>query len=117
MNRTSPLSFVQAVHEWHVLSLDAFRKVRKGIWTQPEHSAYTKQVYVIDLVRRAVLNIPAHKASLMTNVEKEDWMRVQSSETMPQYIAHLHLLDSHIPQRTSKKRRLLKEDGDPNGQV
>jgi hypothetical protein len=124
MNRTSHESFVKAVHEWRGLSLDAFRNVRKDIWSQPERSAYTKRVYVIDLVRRAVTNLPAHESSLMTKKEKEDWaahrfdyMRVQSRETMPQYIDHTRLLDPHLVRRTSKKRRLQEAAGDTDSQV
>jgi hypothetical protein len=118
MNRTSPVSFVQAVHEWRGLSLDAFRRVRKDVWTQPERSAYTKRVYVIDLVRRAVLVLPAYEASLMTTTEKEDWaakrynyMRVQSSETMAQYIAHSRLVDPNLSRCASKKREKNAGDG------
>jgi hypothetical protein len=51
---------------------------------------------VINLVRRAVMNLSAHEASLTTKAEKEDWaaqrynyMRVHSSELMPQYIESL----------------------------
>jgi hypothetical protein len=121
MGRSSPQSFVHAVHEWRGLSLDAFRKVRKDAWTQPERSAYTQRVYVIDLVRRAVTSLPTHEASLMTSVERENWaavrydyMRVLSRETMSQYIDHQRLMDPSIPRRQSKKRRQDANGGDGN---
>ena len=112
MSRRSPDSFLRAIHEWRGLGLEAFRNVRKDGWTQPEHTAYRKRLYVFDLVKRAVSALPAHESSLMTSVEREDWaavrfdyLRCHEGEEMCKYITHTRLIDPTIIRRASKKRR------------
>jgi hypothetical protein len=117
MNRKSPDSFVQAVHEWRGLGLESFRKVRKTGWAKPDHTAYRKRLYVIDLVRRAVPTLPAHESFLMNSIEREDWaacrydyLRGQANEEMCKYIEHIRLVDDSIVRRDSKKKRARADD-------
>jgi hypothetical protein len=122
MSRNSPESFVQAVHEWRTLDLEAFRKVRKTGWPQPDHTAYRKRLYVIDVVRRAIPGLPGHESSLMNSVEREDWMAARfdfmrrgQKEDMCKYIAHLRTMDDSIVRRESNKKKRAREANE--GQV
>jgi hypothetical protein len=117
ISRASPDSFVQAVHEWRGLSLDAFRRTGKGHWAVAVRSAYDKRLYVVDMVRRSFSMLPALQSSLMTSDERENWaaarfdhLRLLQGESMTQYVDHMRLLDPNIKRRKSTKRRREEED-------
>jgi hypothetical protein len=111
MSRKSPDSFLQAVFEWRTHNLDAFINVGNAHWLKSLRLAYAKRIFVVNMVRRAVLDLPGEAAFLMTKAEKEDWvgarydyLRAANQETMLQYIAHICQVDQSIPRRLSKQR-------------
>jgi hypothetical protein len=108
MNRRSPESMVQAVHEWRENDLGSFLDVRKDSWATAQKSAFARRRYIWELVQRSIPNLE-HPAGYMTTKEKEDWVAVRHDylrtfnlEKLPQYMANIRLRDSHIKRRKRK---------------
>jgi hypothetical protein len=108
MNRRSPESMLQAVHEWRANDLGSFLDVRKDSWSVAQVSAYNRRRYTWELVQRCLQHLP-HPAGYMTTKEKEDWVAVRhdrlrnfNHEKLPQYMAGIRLRDRHIKRRKRK---------------
>jgi hypothetical protein len=110
MNRRSPKSMVEAVHEWRVHDLSSFLDVKKDGWTGPQTSAFNRRRYTWELVQQCVPHLP-HPAEYMTIKEKEDWVAVRhdahrefNREKLPKYIDNIRLRDKNIKRRKRKVR-------------